>query len=826
MRTLNSMGDLQFSMDVEETIKTLRDQGYYSGQIVHRETVRGQSASFGSPDVDRSVRSSLRLAGVGSLYQHQADAIEALRDGDNVVLATPTASGKTLSYAIPGFERAVSGAAKMLYIAPQVALINDQYDTLSEFASNLGFDASAEVALYHNKLNKPERNEIKASQPDVLLTTPDMLHYSLLPYGHAPTNWRWLIQNLDLVAVDEVHAYRGVFGSHTSLVFRRLNRLCDYYQDQPQYVCCSATIGNPVEHAAEITGQDTDSYTLVDDDTSATGDRHWALWNPPVIENKPNHDDAVGGADERPVSADTKSEAQRVTDQIPGDGGPAGDRKSHHEQAAKICADLVSKGHQTLVFTRTRQGAERYAKRVRHHLRQRGSHNLTDGVAAYHANLRADERAEVEDGLKDGEMRGVWSTNALELGIDIGTLDAVILDGYPGSVMNTFQRAGRAGRGEESCLLILVGSDNPLDQYVLSEPERLFETDPERAVINPQNEQILREHIQCAANEEALTPEDESYFGATLPEIVTEAEDDGLLRPVESRPAAWRPTADNPNWDVSIRSISDRTLAVRDRQKRKKITSLSFNAALRDAHPEAIYLHQGDTYKITEVDYELNDAYAEEIRDTAAYTQPLRDKHVEIDGYQDQKTLTRNSNDLVCGLVDLTVRNEYDGYLRYDSPRDNNPLEREFDQEVPTHEIETTGMYFSLSPTVREDILESRISSLDELGAGLHAIEHALISLLPREVLCDRGDVGGLSIGHHPETGLPTVFVHDGYPGGVGLAATAYDALARLLDRTNDLIGNCGCRDGCPSCIHSPQCGNANRHLDKALGESILDRYT
>jgi DEAD/DEAH box helicase domain-containing protein len=813
-------------MDAEETIRTLQDQGYYSGQIVHRETVPGQSASFATLDVDRSVQSALRLAGVDSLYQHQADAIEALRDGNNVVLATPTASGKTLSYAIPGFERAVSGTAKMLYIAPQVALINDQYDTLSEFASNLGFDASAEVALYHNKLDRAERDEIKASQPDVLLTTPDMLHYSLLPYGHAPTNWRWLLQNLDLVAVDEVHSYRGVFGSHTSLVFRRLNRLCDYYQDHPQYVCCSATIGNPVEHAAEITGQDTDSYTLIDDDTSATGDRHWALWNPPLKEDESDHDDAAIEADGGEVSTDAGSREQRVTDQIPSDSGPTGERKSHHEQAAKVCADLVTKGHQTLVFTRTRQGAERYAKRVRHHLRQRGSHDLTDAVMAYHANLRADERTEVENGLKDGEVRGVWSTNALELGIDIGTLDAVILDGYPGSVMSTFQRAGRAGRGEESCLLVLVGSDNPLDQYVLSEPAQLFEADPERAVINPQNEQILREHIQCAANEEALTPEDEVYFGDTLPDIVTEAKDDGLLRPVNSRPAAWRPTAENPNWNVSIRSISDRMIAVRDQQKDETVTSLALDAALRDAHPEAIYLHQGDTYRITEVDYDVDVAYAEEIRDTAAYTQPLRDKHVEIGGYQDEQTLTRNSNNLACGLVDLTVRNEYDGYLRYDSPSDDNPLEKEFDQEVPAYEIETTGMYFTLSPAVREDILESRMASLEELGAGLHAVEHALISLLPREVLCDRGDVGGLSISHHPETELPTVFVHDGYPGGVGLAATAYDALGRLLDRTDDLIDGCGCRDGCPSCIHSPQCGNANRHLDKALGKAVLDRYT
>ena len=825
----------QSVMDPEAIIDKLRNQGYYNGQIKHQEIVPGQCASFESVEVHRSVRSALRLSDINSLYQHQAEAINAIRNGNNIVLATPTASGKSLSYIIPGIERALSDGAKMIYVAPQIALINDQYDTLSEFTDNLGFGASADVAFYHSDLNDHERSQIKQSQPDILLTTPDMLHYSVIPYGRSSSNWQWLLRNLDMVAVDEVHAYRGVFGSHVSLVFRRLNRLCERYQNTPQYVCCSATIGNPIDHAATITGQDPDSFTLVDKDTSATGDRHWVFWNPPIKqsqdEREDHTDEPTAEANDTTESSATDSgpafqgDDRRSSDGIFGDSGGSGERKSHHEQAAKLCTELVSEGYQTLVFTRTRQGAERYAKRVRHHLGKRGYQDLTDGVLAYHANLRDTERSEIEQGLKEGTIRGIWSTNALELGIDIGSLDAVILDGYPGSVMSTFQRAGRAGRGDDSCLIVLVGSDNPLDQYMLSNPEQLFETAAEKAVANPTNKPIIKDHVQCAANEIVLTPEDEQYFDDSLPEVVREAEDEGLLRRVESRPAAWQPSADFSSWDVNIRSIADRQITIQDRPKDQHITSLGLEAALRDAHPEAIFLHKGTTYQITEVDYNLDTAYAEEIRDTVAYTQPLQEKQVEILDHQDKMTLMRNDNALYCGLADMTVRQEMEGYLRYAGPNDDAPIEQAFDQTVPPYEIETMGMYFALSPAVKDTILETKGGSLNELKAGLHAIEHALISLLPREVLCDRGDVGGLSTGHHSETGLPTVFIHDAHQGGVGLSATAYETLNQLLDHTHRLIEDCGCSDGCPSCIHSPQCGNANRHLSKSLANVILDQY-
>ena len=409
---------------MDETVAWLRERPYYAGQIRTHEVLAGEEANSADLEVDDRLESSLADRGIERLYGHQADAVEAVRAGEDAVIATATASGKSLAYTVPAFERAMDRRATTLYLAPQVALINDQTETLSELAGEMGFASGVDVAQYTGRQSRSEKEAVRDRQPTVLLCTPDMLHYALLP--HARRLWTWFFERLETVVVDEVHEYRGVFGSHVALVFRRLARLCEEFGADPEFVCCSATIGNPVEHAATVTGRDPNTIRLVDTDESESGPTHWLFWNPP---------------------------------EYGGDGWGIGRRKSSHTETERLFCDLVAEGYQTLVFTGARQTAERYASESAKTLRERGEHDLADGVVAYQAALTNDRRREIERGLHSGDVRGVWSTNALELGVDIGGLDAVLLDGYPGTRMDAHQQAGRAGRGTDPSLVVLVGFD-------------------------------------------------------------------------------------------------------------------------------------------------------------------------------------------------------------------------------------------------------------------------------------------------------------------------------------------------------------------------------
>ncbi|MFA9503798.1 DEAD/DEAH box helicase [Natrinema sp. H-ect1] len=837
--------------DIAETVEWLRGRGYYGGQIAHRRVVEGQSAETADIAVSDSLSVALQQEGISSLYSHQVEAIEAVRSGENVVVATPTASGKTLTYVVPGIERAIEDAGKTLYIAPYRALINDQADTFEEFNNELGFGASIDVGVQTGETSRTVRKEIRQAQPDVLLTTIDQLHLSLLPYAHGKNHWRWLFQQLDTVVIDEVHMYRGVFGSHASLIFRRLNRLCDYYNASPQYICCSATIGNPVEHAATVTGQSEATFTLVDEDGSASGDRHWLFWNPPLKEDADGDhaisDPAVGsdgavraGHDEQPpeqiaTALDTASNAEtesHVGSDDPSDSSDeialpshqevvGGERRSHHVESVRLFCDLVTRGYQTLVFTAARQGTEQYVDWADNMLRERGQHDLADSIHAYHAALNTDRRFELESELRSGDARGVWSTNALELGIDIGTLDVVLLDGYPGTSMSTFQRAGRAGRGDDACLVVLVGADDPLDQYTIREPGELFEGGAEQAAVNPFNDAIRPDHVVCAASDHFLSPDDEEYFGSDLPEVVTEAEADDRLRRVESgNRIQWRATDSDVQWNTNIRAIDDREIELIDRNRDEHLASLEFGAAVRDAHPDAIYRHQKQTYRVVELDLETDRALLESTS-TVEYTRALREKSVTIEDTYQSPSVETHEMTAQATLGELTVEETVTGYLLYSDPSDDTPRECEFEQPLESRAIETTGLFVTVPSDVEANIV-NQAESQDEYLSALHAIEHALISLFPMEVLCDRGDIGGLSTVSHGQTTGGTIFIHDGHPGGAGLTRQAFEQLDDLLEKTLTLLQDCSCQEGCPSCIHSPHCGNANRNLNKQLAIQLL----
>jgi len=769
---------------VEETVSWLRDRPYHEGQIRAHETVEGRSASFADPAVEGRLGTALAEAGIERFYDHQARAVEAVREGRNVVLATPTASGKSLAYTVPAFERALDRRATTLYIAPQVALIEDQAETLSALADRLGFASGVTVARYTGRQDRDEKAAVRERQPTVLLTTPDMLHYGILPHAHRL--WDWFVERLETVVIDEVHEHRGVFGSGVSLVLRRLARVTERFDADPEYVCCSATVGNPVEHAATVTGRPGESFDLVTGDTSATGPTHWLLWNPPEYGD--------------------------------GEGWGEGRRRSSHTETRRLFVDLVERGLQTLVFTGSRQTTERYASESASELRKRGAHDAARKVGAYHAALTDDRRREVEAGLRSGEVRGAWSTSALELGVDIGGLDAVLLDGYPGTRMSAFQRAGRAGRGTDPALVVLVAGGDQLDQYLMRNPRAFFDGDPERAVTNPANGELLPDHVRCAARENWLSRDDERWFGDGFSDLLAHLESTGDLRRRETAEGTRWTTDGSPHHSMSLRSIDDREVQLKDTRRDEVVASLPFEDALRDAHRGGVYHHQGQKYEVRELDLDHGVA---ELEPTWAdyYTRTLHEKGITVERDITGKRLEARE-DVPVRFAEVTMRKRITGFQRRDANTGQPIGEEELD--LPETTLRTRGLYF----TVPEDVERSMRAGSGSFDGGIHAAEHAMIAMLPNEVLCDRRDVGGLSTPLHPHTGRSTVFVYDGYPGGVGLARQAYEDVDALVGTTLSMVRGCPCEGGCPACVQSPHCGNANDPLDKELAADLLAALT
>ena len=770
---------------MDETIRWLQSRPYYEGQITERRATPGREATFADVDLDTRLASALESDGVDRLYDHQAKGVSAVRDGDNVVLATPTASGKSIAYTVPAFERALDERATTLYIAPQVALINDQEETLSDLAHGLGFGSGVSVAQYTGRQDRSEKEAIRDRQPTVLLTTPDMLHYGIMPHAHRL--WDWFFERLETVVIDEVHEYRGVFGSHVSLVFRRLQRICERFDADPDWVCCSATIGNPVDHASTVTGQAPETFELVDEDTSATGPTHWLFWNPPEYEG--------------------------------GEGFGSGRRRSSHVETKRLFVDLVTRGYQTVAFTRSRQTAERYATDSASDLRDRGEHEAARNVHAYQAALTDERRGEIEDGLDSGEVRGVWSTNALELGVAIGGLDVVLLDGYPGTRMAAFQQGGRAGRGTDPSLVTMVAGEDQLDQYLMAHPRDFFDNDPEEAISNPANEHLLPDHVCAAARETWLKPDDDRHFGERFPDIVGDLTDSGRLdRRTTDAGLRWLYDGDgSPQHEMSLRTIGDREVKLRDRRNGNAIATLSFADALRDAHPGAIYHHQGQDFEVVDLDLQNDIANLAPVRPNY-YTQVLHEKTITVeDDHREQALPTRE--DVTVRFADVSMRKQITGYERRDR-QSGEPIGREM-LDLPETTLDTEAVYFTIPGDVESDIHRAG-EGQEAFPGAIHAAEHGMISLFPLSFLCDRRDIGGLSTPNHPHTDCATIFIYDGYPGGVGLTSRAYETIVDLMERTLGMLRDCPCESGCPACVQSPHCGNANDPLEKALAADLL----
>lgn len=709
----------------------------------------------GTDAVPDGLEDVLAAAGADELYAHQARALEHGRDG-NVVVATPTASGKSLVYILEALRRAKEGK-RTLYVAPTNALVNDQAGTFTDLAAVAGMMPS-QVQTYTGQLSRDRKRAARNARPLMVLSNVDMLHMSMLPYARRST-WDWFFSSLDLVVVDELHYYRGVLGSQVAILFRRLQRMLDHHGVSPDFIAASATIGNPVEHARAVTGAE--DWTAVTEDASRSGTKHWA-----VLDNA---------------------------------GSP-------HPKAKRVSENLIRRDVQTLTFAGARQLSEQYIRHLQRDLREAEDGDVADRVKAYHAALDDDRREELEEQIKAGELQGVWATNALELGVDIGTLDAVVMDGYPGSRMNVQQQAGRAGRGSGESYVVLVPGEDNLDQYIKDNPEELFGA-PEDAKVNPGNPELLARHLELAARELPLSADDPHF--PNIAAGLERAEADGLLvRDGDT----WEPARAQDGPPFQIRNVVDRSVALIDRSSQEVLTELNYEAAITDAYPGAIYYHDGSRYEVEEFDRDNDAVYLSPLGTNPSYfTDPNKEKSVRI-----EEELEREEHGPITVLLcDVTVDGSVVGYYRKDKSDQRVVETHEFPpgDELP-FEFRTRALAFTFDAT----------PDVDALGDGLHAAEHTMIGVLPLHVLCDRrNDLGGLSTRLHADTGKPTIFVHEGHPGGVGLVDDAHAVLPDVVDEARSTIAGCTCRTGCGSCIYSPTCGNANRHLDKDDGLAVLD---
>ena len=752
-------------MDASRFLDRIKSASWYEDQIVHVEDIPSQIGPTAEPHVPLhpTLQNALAKNGLWPLYTHQAEALDALRDGCNVVVATPAASGKSLCYNVAVLDSLlVDRSARAIYIYPTKALAQDQLKALRELGKGLPLQAE----IFDGDTPHAVRPSVKRTG-QVVLTNPDMLHLGILP-NHK--TWSRLLRGLRYVVVDEAHLYRGVFGSHVANVLRRLRRICRLYGASPQFVLCSATISNPGELAQNLTGL---PFTVIAEGGAPRGAKRFVFWNPPIVD-------------------EAKSK-----------------RKSANTEASTLFSELVSQRIRTITFVRTRRVAELvyiYAKGL---LEAKAPH-MANRISPYRASYLPEDRRRIEQALFNGELMGVATTNALELGIDVGTLDATVITGYPGSISSTWQQAGRSGRRMEQSLSILVGKDNPLDQYLMNHPEAFFGKPVENALISTENRHIMDPQLLCAAYEAPLTTEDGSIFGPSFFPRLEALESRGLLRRAAGK---WHITAalTYPAEMVNIRSTSPHSYLVVEQGTGALLESVEESSALFQLHPGAIYLHQGEPYLVETLDLESRTAYVSP-SDAPYYTQTRDFTDIKVRSI----LMSRTIGEVEVFLGEVEVTTQVVGFKM------KKPVTEEVIGEdvldLPIQRFDTVAFWFDIPKWLLDRTRRSRL----DLTGGLHAAEHAAIGVLPLFALCDRNDIGGVSTSLHLDTGKPQVFIYDGHPGGIGIAEMGYQVIEELWETTLRAVAECPCMSGCPSCIQSPKCGNNNHPLDKQVAVDIL----
>ena len=740
----------------------LLEAGRADERLVHETRRRSQSAATEPlpDDLHPAVRDALEASGVGSLYVHQAEAWERSADGP-VIVTTGTASGKSLCFNLPTLDVLHRDRhARALYLYPTKALAQDQARALHA----LGL-AGIRPAIYDGDTPRGERSAIR-KRANVVLTNPDMLHVGILPNHPA---WGDVLSNLAVVVVDEAHVYRGVFGSHVANVLRRLRRLAGVYGTAPRFLLASATVANPGELAAALSGLD--DFAVVERDGSPQAERRIAMWNPPLL------DEALGV------------------------------RGSPLREATELLVGLVRRGARTICFMKSRKAVEVIALETARALREEGEAELADRVAPYRAGYTPAQRRELERRLVEGDLLGVVATDALELGIDIGALDAAISVTFPGTVASLRQQWGRAGR-RGSGLAVYVAGEDALDQFFCRHPDEFLDRPVEAAILDHESQDIHLQHLLCAAHEGPLDDADADFLGPRWRGYAELLVRRGEL--VERRGAfALRRPEDYPAARVSLRSASADSFAIVDAESGEVLGTVEAARAFSTAHDGAIYLHLGRSYEVRGLDLEGRVAFVTPFSGEY-YTQPKRESATDIERLLGRRTALGVT--LSFGLVAVTE--QVIGYQRKrlvdHEVLDFNPL------DLPETTFGTQALWYELPDELLGGL------PLDALLGSLHAAEHSQIAVLPLLAMCDRWDIGGLSTNFHPQTGRATIFIYDGHPGGVGISRRGFEEFARLVGDAHRLIAECPCRSGCPSCVQSPKCGNLNDPLSKHGARELM----
>ncbi len=745
--------------DINEYILALNASPRMGSQVVHHTLLPARPALCRPPEKPwpRAMEQLLDSAGIRELYTHQSRAMDRVRSGRHVVVATPTASGKTLIYNLPVLERIVKDPnAKALYLFPLKALAQDQLRSFQALSGHMK-DVQATAAVYDGDTTAWRRKRIRGNPPNVLITNPDMLHLSLLPHHRS---WASLFADLEVVVVDEVHTYRGVMGSHMAQVFRRLRRICAYYGASPTFVFSSATVANPGELAARLSGLENEGDIETVDESGAPQGRKHLVFVDPVQ-------------------------------------GPA-------QTAILLLKAALHRRLRTIVYARSRKLTELIALWA-------GSRSgiFADRISAYRAGFLPEERREIERGLSDGDLLAVISTSALELGIDIGDLDLCLLVGYPGTIVSTRQRGGRVGRNGRDSAVVLIGGEDALDQYFMRHPHELISREPESAVVNPVNTDILKSHLVCAAAEMPLKTGEPLLAPEPVRRTVTALERAGELhRSADGCEIYAR--RKRPHREVDLRSTGDRykIISAGDGIHRGEIDGMR---AFRETHPGAIYLHNGITYRVDTLDLSTRTVKVSPAR-VDYYTRVRGRKDTEILDVFDKKTV--GAARFYTGR--LKVTDQVTGYekWRVHGRRKINIVAL----DLPPVIFETDGLWFRIPP----EIQRQAESEYHHFMGGIHAVEHAAIGIFPLLVMADRNDLGGISTPFHPQVGGPAVFIYDAVSGGAGLSRQVFQTAGSLLEATLKTIRECPCEFGCPSCVHSPKCGSGNRPIDKASAAFLL----
>ena len=747
--------------DIIEYLEALKASRKFSLQVVCHEILPARKGKFSDPEnaLHPRLANALYKQGIKRLYSHQAQAIDLIQQGCDVVVSTPTASGKSLVYNIPVLNTYLNHHfSHALYLFPLKALAQDQQAILSRlFNAVEGDDGKNErvvSAVYDGDTKPYQRSKLRKDPPPVLITNPDMLHLSLLPYHES---WSDYFKNLKYIVIDEIHTYRGLFGAHMAWVLKRLKRIARYYGSNPQFIMLSATVGNPGELGEKLIARKVD---VVSRTGAPTSRKHMVFLNP-------------------------------------------WDSAAH--TTAQLLEAAIKRGLRTIVYTKSRKMTELITMWTKPRIGEDA-----ERLSSYRAGFLPEERRKIEHDLAQGRLIGVITTSALELGIDIGDLDLCILVGYPGSIMATWQRSGRVGRAGRESAVIMIGAEDALDQYFMRNPKDFFNRDPENAPLNPYNSRISRQHLHCAAAEIALE-KSEALLNESQ-SIVDEIEDLTLQSVLHQDISThfWYASRKRPQNHVALRGGGVQ-MSIIDEKKGEIIGEIDAARALKEAHEGAIYLHQSRTLLVNRLDIDAREVVVTDIKPTY-YTRPAANKDTEI--------LECCRTEIVFGCTvswgRLKVTEQVSGYHKINNFTQKIISRQKLD--LPEQIIETEGLWLDL-PDHHRLLLERE--KMHFMGA-IHAVEHAMIAMFPLLILCDRNDIGGISCPHHEQTGTASIFIYDGYAGGAGLTEEAYHLIDKLIRQTEKNIRICPCELGCPSCVHSPKCGSGNRPIDKQASLKLL----